>query len=289
MDVLNPSPSHALPQTMWLLHRTLMARPDLSSAELVDAVCPSSIEAPMQGGHVRRSLTALREFGLVTSDENQLLRAEAVPDVGSFIRLLRRRVVVSPVDVSQDFAGAPDLRLGLIWLLRQSPLIPLSWEVNVESRAAPFVNDTRWTGFRPWATALGFSQTALGELYPEKTGRARGRIVPNPTAAVVDAIGQPYGEPLPTGHPIPMTRLLTHIRSEIPVFPGHPSAVYDGLSVKEDDLGPALAYALVSAESRGLLKMEYQSDTAGAIALPDAAAPDKPRYVSTVTIGDSHR
>lgn len=275
---------------MWLLHSTLMARPELSSAELVDAVCPPSIEAPMQGGHVRRSLAALREFGLVTSDENQLLRAEAVPDVSSFIRLLRRRLVVRPVEVSQDFAGAPDLRRGLIWLLRQSPLSPLSWEVNVEpNSSAPFVNDTRWTGFRPWAGALGFSQAAIGELYPEKTGRAKGRIVPNPTVAVLDAIRRPFGDPLPTRQPIPITRLLTHIRAEIPVLPGHPSAVYEGLSAKDDDLGPALAYALVSAENRGLLKMDYESDTAGATALPDSAVPDKPRYVSTVTIGDPRR
>lgn len=290
MDVLNPSPSHALPQTMWLLHKTLMARPDLSSIELLEDVCPPSIEAPGQGGHVRRSLAALLEFGLVTSDENGLLRAEQVPDVGSFIRLLRRSVVVSPSDVSPDIAGAPDLRRGLIWLMRQSPLNPLAWEENVQTQpTSPFVNDTRWIGFRAWAGVLGFSQTAIGDLYPDKAGRGKVRIVPNPTAAVVDAIGRPFGAPLPTGQPIPITQLLTHIRSEIPVFPGHPTAVYDGLSAKEDDMGPALAYALASAEFRGLLKMTYESDTSGATALPDSAAPMKPRYVSTVTIGTEHK
>lgn len=290
MDVLNPSPSHALPQTMWLLHKTLIARPELSSTELLDDVCPLSIEAPGQGGHARRSLAALREFGLVTSDENGLLRAEPVRDVGSFIRLLRRRVVVGPSEVSPDSDGAPDLRRGLIWLMRQSPLNPLAWEVNVQTQpTAPFVNDTRWSGFRAWAGALGFSQPAISELYPDKTGRAKGRIVPNPTVAVLDAIERPFGPPLPTGRPIPISQLLAHVRSEIPVLPGHPSAVYEGLSANEDDMGPALAYALASAESRGLLKMDYESDTAGATALPDSATPRKPRYVSTVTIGAGNR
>lgn len=240
----------------------------------------------MQGGHVRRSLAALREFGLVKSDENGLLRAEQVPDVGSFVRLLRRRVVVSPSEVSPEFAGAPDLRRGLIWLMRQSPFHPLAWEVNVQIQPeAPFVNDTRWTGFRTWAGVLGFSQTAISELYPDKTGKGKNRIVPNPTVAVLDAIRRPFGPPLPNGQPIPIAQLLSHIRSEIPVLPGHPTAEYEGLSANEDDMGPALAHALASAESRGLLKMDYESDTAGATALPSSSLVKNPRYVSTVTIG----
>jgi hypothetical protein len=271
---------------MWLLQKTLIARPDLSSPELIDSVCPPSIEAPGQGGHVKRSLSALREFGLVSCDEDGLLRAEEVADVSAFIRLLRRRLVVSPSEVAQDFAGAPDLRKGLIWLMRQSPRVPLSWEANAQTElAAPFVNDTRWIGFRPWAGALGFSQTAISELYPDKSGRGKVRIVPNPTAAVLDAIRRPFGPPLPISQPIPITQLLAHIRSEIPVLPGHPSAEYEGLSAREDDMGTALAFALVSAESRGLLKMEYESDPTGATALPDSGITNKPRYVSTVTIG----
>lgn len=263
-----------------------MARPELSSTELLEDVCPASLEAPMQGGHVKRSLAALREFGLITSDDNGLLRAEQVPDAQSFVRLLRRRLVVSPGEVSQGFAGAPDLRHGLIWLMRQSPFSPLAWEANVQSEpTSPFVNDTRWTGFRAWAGVLGFSQIAISELNPDKTVKGKGRIVPNPTAAVLDAIRRPFGPPLPVAQPIPITQFLAHIRSELPVLPGHPSAEYEGLPGKEDDMGPALAYALASAEQRGLLKMDYESDPTGATALPDSAVPKKPRYVSTVTIG----
>jgi hypothetical protein len=115
--------------------------------------------------------------------------------------------------------------------------------------------------------------------------RGKGRIVPNPTAAVLEAIRRPFGPPLPVGQPIPITQFLAHIRSELPVVPGHPSAEYEGLPAKEDDMGPALAYALASAEYRGVLKMDYESDPTGATALPDPAVPTKPRYVSTVTIG----
>jgi hypothetical protein len=235
-------------------------------------------------GHAKSSLAALEEFGLVKHDENGLLQAEPVQDAHDFLRQLRRRLVMSPADVSADYVGAPDLRAGLVWLMRASPVQPLSWKDNVETELTPpglFTNDTRWNAFRLWSAFLGFSQSAPVELDP--SGR-RNRIVPNPTPAVLDAIQNPSGPALPVDERLSISELLYFLQSEIPVLPGHPSAVFENMPARDDGVGPALALALLSASHRGVVKLEYQSDANGT-ALPDPAGPGNPRYVSSVVIG----
>lgn len=230
------------------------------------------------------SLSALEDFGFVKQDENGLLQAEPVQDAHDFRRQLRRRIVLSPTDVSGDYVGAPDLRAGLIWLLRASPVQPLSWKDNVETELAPpglFTNDTRWNAFRLWSAFLGFSQSAPVELDP--SGR-RNRIVPNPTPAVLDAILNPFGPALPVGERHSIAQLLSFLRAEIPVLPGHPSATYENMPARDDGVGPALALALLSASHREVVKLEYQSDANGT-AFPDPAGMGNPRYVSSVVIG----
>lgn len=272
---------------MWVTHRALLSRPDLSRQELLEAVCPPSMKNSTpggEGGHAKMSLSALEEFGFVRQDDNGLLQAEHVQDAHEFIRQLRRRIVVDPSERLPDLVGAPDLRAGLVWLMRASPIQPLSWKDNVETELTPpglFTNDTRWNSFRLWSGLLGFSQSAPVELDP--LGR-RNRIVPNPTPAVLDAILRPFGPQLPVNEQISIARLLAHLRSEIPILPGHPSAVYEDMPVSDDNVGPALALALISAEHRGILKLQYQSDATGT-PLPDPTDSKNRRYVSSVTIG----
>lgn len=271
---------------MWLIHCALLSRPDLSSQELLDVVCPPSMKESSPGGdrgHAKSSLAALKELNFVKQDENGLLQGELIPDAHEFVRQLRRRMVVDPIEFSADFVGAPDLRAGLVWLMRASPVQPLSWRDNVETELTPpglFTNDTRWNAFRLWSGLLGFSQSAPVELDP--AGR-RNRIVPNPTPAVLDAILHPFGPTLPVDEQFSIAQLLAHLRSEIPILPGHPSAVYEDMPSNDAEVGPALALALVSAHHRGILKLEYQSDATGT-PLPDPTDSKNRRYVSSVTI-----
>ena len=206
MDVLNPSPVLCLPQAMWLVYRVVMAKPDLDRDEILDLVTPAAMRAgsPMQGAHAPRALAALREFGLVREDAEGLLQADAVTDPHEFLRLLRRRLVLPPAEVSSDFQGAPDLRAALVWLMRQSPLVPLHYAVNVQTNmpAGLFTNDTRWNGFRWWSRALGFGQEALKALAVDADSKAK--IIPDPTVAVIDVIRHPFGDALPRGQHIPI-------------------------------------------------------------------------------------
>ncbi|WP_203230634.1 hypothetical protein [Agromyces humi] len=216
-------------------------------------------------------------------DDAGLLSADRLPDATTFLRMLRHRVVVPPATVSADFAGAPDLRSGLVWLMRQSPLVPLHYEsVQTEMPEGLFTNDTRWNAFRWWSQALGFSQPALTAL--SKASDQKSKIVPDPTEAVVEAIRAPFGDPLPRNEQLPIGRLLDFLRAELPVLPGHPSATYEGLTDNDDHAVRVLGLALSSAEQRGVLSMAYQSDPSGVMALPDAQDYGRSRYISTVTI-----
>jgi hypothetical protein len=173
-------------------------------------------------------------------------------------------------------------------LLRRSPIVPLDWETNVQTTMPPglFTNDTRWNGFRWWCDALGFGQSALSAFSKKADQKStRAKVVPNPAVAVIDAIQNPFGEALPVGEPIPITQFLSHLRSELPVLPGHATATYEGLAEERDEGLRALGLALASAEARRVLTMGYQSDPTGVMALPDAQDFQRPRYVSTVKIG----
>ena len=284
MDVLNPSPALCLPQAMWLTYRVIMELPGLGQDEVLALVVPESLRprTPQDGAHARRALAGLRELDLVQRDESGVLSADKLENSADFVRLLRHRVVTPPSSFGADFAGAPDLRSGLVWLTRQCPLVPLHDE-NVQT-AMPkglFINDTRWNAFRWWSQALGFSRSALAAL--SRTPDQKAKILPDPTEAVIDTLRHPFGEPLPRNEQLPIGRLLEFLRSELPVLPGHPSAPYAGMN-DDDHALRVLGLALSSAEQRGVLSMAYQSDPSGVMALPDAQDYGRSRYISTVTI-----
>lgn len=266
---------------MWLTYQVIMHSPGLNQDEVLSLVVPESLHPQTQ--HGRRALSGLREFRLVQQDEAGSYFAAEVPDATHFLRLLRNRLVVPQSAVSVDFVGAPDLRSGLVWLMRQSPLLPLDYRtVQTEMPDGPFVNDTRWNAFRLWSQALGFSRPALAAL--SKGSDQRAKVVPDPTEAVIDAIRAPFQDPLPRNEQLPIGRLLDFLRAELPVLPGHPSATYEGLTDNDDKGARVLGLALSSAEQRGVLAMAYQSDPSGVVALPDAQDFGRSRYISTVTI-----
>lgn len=286
MEYLNPNPSPALPQTMWLVYRAAMDRPNIPTAELFDLVVPTAIRAktPSAGAHFRIAVTALRRLGVVTTD-GEVLEAPKLPDARAFLRLLRHRIVQPPAAFGADFDGADDIRRGLIWLMRQSPSKALDYEADVAPKTSVFVNGTRWNTFRTWCDALGIGQTSLTVTAPNKGGN---RIVPNPSRAVVDAIANPSGVGLPKGEQLPIGQLVEFLRRELPVLPGHPSASFDGLADDEGNGLRVLGLALTTAEELNILTLKYQSDPSSVMALPDAQH-GKTRYVSAATIGKVSR
>jgi hypothetical protein len=274
---------------MWLIYRAVMDRPDLSQDEILALVIPDAMRArtPGDGAHVRRALAGLVEFKLIERSADSLHSAAKVAGPHAFLRLLRNRLVTPPAELGAGFQGAPDLRIGLIWLLRQSPTEPLDYEVNVAPVMPTklFTNGAHWNTFRFWCEALGFGRPALTAMITGSGQKATGaKVVPDPTVAVIDAIRYPFGDSLPKGEQIPIGSLVEFLRHELPILPGHPSATYPGLADDPDAGLRAFGLALASAEERQVLTMKYQSDPSGVMALPDARERGKPRYVSAVTI-----
>ena len=281
MEYLNPSPAACLPQTMWLVYRPIMGRPGISTTDLFDLVVPVDLRGsvPVDAHHFKSALRALRNLRLVRAD-GTALHAAKLTGPEAFLRQLRHRIVQPPNTFEEGFEGAEDIRNGLIWLMRESPAKALEYDGDVATRTKTFVNFTRWNTFRTWCDALGFGHTALDI---QAVGKAGARIVPNPTRAVVDAIKAPFGDPLPRDQQIPIGQLLDFLRAELPVLPGHSTATFDGLEEQDDNALRVVGLALTAAEELDVLKMAYQSDPSGVMALPDAQH-GQPRYVSAVTI-----
>jgi len=285
VEILNPSPVLCLPHTMWLVYRTVAGTSGLDQEKALSLVVPEQMRpiTPQDGAHGKRALAALIEFGLVQRDHDGALTAEALGESSEFLRRLRHRIVAVTPESSKDAPVAPDLRSALVWLMRESPLVPLHYSTaQAGMPAGLFTNDTRWNGFRWWSQALGFSRPALDALAKERDQKAK--IVPDPTEAVIDAIRRPFGEPLPKEEPLPVGELARHLQGELPVLPGHPSAIYDGMVETAEDEVRALGLALSCAEERGVISMAYQSDPSDVMALPDAQDRGRARYVSTVTV-----
>lgn len=280
MEYLNPNPAPALPQTMWLVYRAAMERPGSTSDQLFDVVVPTAIrdKTPSSGAHFRSALSALQKLGIL-EDDHGVLMAMKVAGAAEFLRLLRHRIVQPPNTFDADFEGAEDVRRGLVWLMRQSPSKALDYETDVAPRTSVFVNGTRWNTFRTWCDVLGFGQQALSVMEGTTGGN---RIVPNPTRAVVDAIANPFGDPLPRAVQLPIGRLVEFLQHEVPVLPGHPSAIYEGME-DDDNALRAIGLALTTAEEMKVLTLQYQSDPSGVMALPGAQNGET-RYVSSVTI-----
>ena len=62
LEILNPSPVAALPQTMWLIYRAVMENPGVTREEVLDRAVPTAMRAKTPGGdgsHAARAFEAL--------------------------------------------------------------------------------------------------------------------------------------------------------------------------------------------------------------------------------------
>ncbi|RZS64545.1 hypothetical protein EV187_2932 [Agromyces ramosus] len=261
MELLNISPVPYLPSTMWLVFRALADTPDLNRAELIDAVCPSSMlgEKLKEPAHVSRAIDALVTFEMLVTDDGNAYRSIGNLDLGTFTRELRRRTLVS----GNESNSPDDLVRALQWLVEQSPIKTLEFPTG----NGVFVNDTRWNSFTYWATFLGFARD-----WPLD---ARERSV-DPTAAVYDAIFYPFGGPLPGGV-LELGSLLQHLRSELPILY---STEHDGVAT----VLPSTAFALRSLAARGHIRLERTADAQSVIRFPAGAGAKGEDYFSHVTV-----
>lgn len=171
---------------------------------IIDAISPPSLTASPQKNQLDaiENLTSAVEIGLATrkGDYVQLTSHSAkaaTRGTSAIVRLIRRCVLSEELNNSPwgSQKGARDLTNALAWFLSLDPAsVPTQMEGDLPSVKSlqetdfgqrhgddasgwPISNDTRWIAFRRWACSLRFAWRSPS-----------GRLVPDPTPAVRDAI-----------------------------------------------------------------------------------------------------
>ena len=280
MAVLNP-PSALPGLARSIVNHLLTSRAAYDEARLTALFAPRDLgEGDVTRG-VDNTLKACRAIGVLEQGEEQRVLVSARVQQAAVNTAFTRdafRVLLqkSVFDMARDgdpwrqgegrTTGAKDLVRALAWFLSQDALgPPMSWNANVQTMQArqmpgtpeedrPLVNDTRWSSFTRWVTALGFAEAA--------TATGGTGLVPLPARAVRDVVTA-----MSPGQR-PIDDFLDALARELPVLPG--GAASDGLrqllseepdpSARDGGIHSVVAQALLMLEDEGLLTMSYGAD-----------------------------
>lgn len=284
MAVLNPP--RAIPGLgRSIVNFLIESRSTWDDASLVGAFKPAGVNDDGNAADgVRNTVSAFRAIGIIErGPEGSTVVASSVAEVGrafdttEFRRLMLRHVFDlardgDPWAVAGDDAvtrGARDLTRALSWFLAQDAQAePLSWTSNVQPLQTTqfatnvmdrwaITNDTRWSAFSRWASALGLAAPSVV--------RSRAGLVPLPTIAVADAL-----EELPATR-MPIFEFLDALAQKLPVLPG--GLIRSGLvsrlgydpdpGIQAHAVDSSLAQALRILEARGWLSFESLADAEG--------------------------
>lgn len=292
MALLNPDPALTLPTAMWLTLQAVTDLGPLTQSDLFALISPAAIRPATQDrdgtAPARAALRTLRDLNLIVVDQQDRLAAVTVsaPKPESYVAfcaLLRATLLSSPTAgvPPLDESGANDLLRALAWLLTTDPVATPWAEARAAQQKVPsgstlvFVNSTRWNGFRYWAEALGFAESAI---FGAESGAT---LVANPTRAVRDVLCATYRP----GDDLPISRLMHDLRAAIPVLPG--GAVSRALGYDQDprQVDYATGYALDSGQVRGWLSMHRRADAADTMQFAAFDDGGQPRVISHVVIG----
>ena len=204
MALLNPPQLRASMLSVVVLYLAQCRGQREEWTRIVDAISPPSLTASPQKNQpdAIQNLTSAVEIGLAIreGDHVQLSSHSAKAAKGgtsAIARLIRRRVLSEELNTAPwgSQKGARDLTNALAWFLSLGPdSLPGQMEgdppsVNSLQEADfgtrhdddasgwPISNDTRWIAFRRWACSLKFAWRSPS-----------GRLIPDPTPAVRDAI-----------------------------------------------------------------------------------------------------
>jgi hypothetical protein len=272
MTVLN-RPSDGLASVLLALHRAVVAFGPKSESELIALVAPPAMLADAKPEMARRTLTRWLQLGFFSGGKSEPIRLSEEleglsPADPQGVRTAILRLVFSKRNNSTllsaqsedeaEFSGASDLTRALAWMLIQDPFsFPNTLEEaeSLQSRQGiepkPFVNDTRWIGFKEWSVFLGMAIVAGG------------RLTPNPALALscfLQGIVNGRSE-------LSQEEFLEEVAATLPVLDdGYLRRTVEG-EIKNPwsimaptDLSPSLSMALLTLETQQVLRLEMRSD-----------------------------
>jgi len=272
MSLLN-RPSNGLASVLMALHRTLSAYGPQLESDLISLVAPQSMLADKKADMVKNTINRWRVLGFFVTNPNGTLQlGESIPKYSTannaelrsaIVELVLRErnntgILSSDADDDDKFPDASDLTRALAWMLAQDPFtFPDSLEdaerLQSEQKVVPkpFVNDTRWQGFKEWSLFLGFAMTPGG------------RFVPNPSGAVKPYLLRVLGD----RDEMPIPVLLDELKAVLPVLDGgryrlevqtqiaNPSREY-----LPHEISPSLSAAFLTFDASRDIRLESRSD-----------------------------
>jgi len=271
MSLLN-RPSDGIYPVLIAIFQLLLSRKNLAKEQLLKLCAPPEACSQDHANNTLNTWTSMGLFdvkpdGTVTIHPD-ILGSERKPEN---LRRITRRLVLDPKNNADLWAKedsrSADFTLALSWFLAQDAWTTElgGWSqaealslYQMPSGKSVFQNDTRWTGFKDWASYLGFGCTP----------RFSQGITPDPTEAIRDVLHSVFGKQ----KILPAKDFIRQLGIELPVLDGgdYRSQV-EGLllsrkdqhswkSLPEGHLSTSLTRALIRLHEEGVLRYNLKAD-----------------------------
>lgn len=276
MSILN-RPSDGLFNMVIVLHKTLLHLGPMSKERLLSLVAPESAVADRaMATYSLRRWTELGLFEEVNSSV-QISPANEFPRIKekaeAALPAVMRRLVLHPNNNGNfwDAEGSrsADMTRALAWMLAQnvykSEFAGIKEAEQEEIRQlgsgdrSVFRNDTRWNGFKAWASFLGFGYSR------------RDSFLIDPTIAVRETLGTLFEG----SKELPIKTFLTRLAEQLPVLDGgeYRREMESQLSPPtwaspgETEVSSSLSRALLRLHESDVLRIEDRSDSPARMSL----------------------
>jgi len=271
MSILN-RPSDGLFNVLIVILRCLIRVGAMSEKKLIDMCAPQT--AVSSQDQAKKTLNRWRELGLLVDDDDKIAIAPDYQKQLSKKNLsnyamasVMRAVILNPANnerfwVSEGNRSA-DFTRAVCWMLAQDVFAfqPTSHSVAEKLESSQlanetvFTNDTRWSGFKSWASFLGFGY--LGH-FPGNV------FVIDPTTAINDVVTELFD----ADEKVPVSKFLLTLAESLPVLDGgtYRKAVEEKINEKtwrhpnDKQISQSLSRALLRMREASLLRLEDLAD-----------------------------
>ncbi len=258
MSLLNrPSAGHY--SALIVLHRCVRERGPMPRDRLLKLCCPPPIENDL----AVKTLNTWEKLGLFVVAEavrlaDDLSANETLPHAA-------RRLAFRPNNNANfweaEEAGSADFSRALAWALAVDPLdlqrrnwkaVDERQQETLSDGTIVFQNDTRWAGFRAWASYLGFGGEAA---------HATGFVI-DPAPAIADVLPEVFE----SSRTLAIGDFLARLAQTLPVLDGGEyrreveGRLRDRPTLASDELSASLSVALERLRIEGRLQLEERSD-----------------------------